>query len=52
LICAFAISVAICAASYRLIEGPLIASAHQKFRFDKRETRAIPDETDSALRQA
>jgi peptidoglycan/LPS O-acetylase OafA/YrhL len=31
---AFAISVAICAASYRLIEGPLIRRAHRKFRFD------------------
>jgi peptidoglycan/LPS O-acetylase OafA/YrhL len=31
---AFAISVAICAASYRLIEGPLISRAHRKFRFE------------------
>ena len=52
MICAFALSVAICAASYRLIEGPLIAMAHQKFSFDKRGTkRAIPDEADTALRQ-
>jgi len=35
MICAFALSVAICATSYRLIEGPLIAMAHQKFSFDK-----------------
>jgi peptidoglycan/LPS O-acetylase OafA/YrhL len=44
MICAFGVSVAICAASYRLIEGPLIAMAHRKFSFDKRETkRGIPD---------
>jgi peptidoglycan/LPS O-acetylase OafA/YrhL len=35
--CAFAISVAICAASYRLIEGPLIRMARRKFRYDKAE---------------
>jgi peptidoglycan/LPS O-acetylase OafA/YrhL len=35
-VCAFALSVAICAASYRLVEGPLIAMAHQRFSFDKR----------------
>jgi peptidoglycan/LPS O-acetylase OafA/YrhL len=34
-ICAFAISVAICSASYRLIEGPLIRMAHRKFSFGK-----------------
>ena len=34
-LCAFAISVAICAASYRFIEGPLIKSAHRRFSFDK-----------------
>jgi peptidoglycan/LPS O-acetylase OafA/YrhL len=33
-LCAFAISVAICAASYRLIEGPLIRMAHRKLTFD------------------
>lgn len=33
--CAFATSVAICTASYRLIEGPLITMAHRKFNFDK-----------------
>ncbi|HEX3358176.1 MAG TPA: acyltransferase [Tepidisphaeraceae bacterium] len=32
-ICAFAISVAICSASYRFIEGPLIRMAHRKFSF-------------------
>jgi peptidoglycan/LPS O-acetylase OafA/YrhL len=32
-ICAFAISVAICSASYLLIEGPLIRMAHRKFSF-------------------
>jgi peptidoglycan/LPS O-acetylase OafA/YrhL len=37
-ICAFAISVAICAASYALIEGPLIRMAHRKFSFGKPET--------------
>ena len=53
MICAFAVSVAICAASYRLIEGPLIAMAHQSFRFDKRGmTPDIPDKADTALRQA
>jgi peptidoglycan/LPS O-acetylase OafA/YrhL len=53
MICAFALSVAICAASYRLIEGPLIAMAHRKFSFDKRETKlAIPDKAETALRQA
>lgn len=31
--CAFAISVAICAASYRFIEGPLIRMAHRKFSY-------------------
>jgi peptidoglycan/LPS O-acetylase OafA/YrhL len=35
---AFAISVAICAASYRFIEGPLIRMAHRKFRFDAPKT--------------
>jgi peptidoglycan/LPS O-acetylase OafA/YrhL len=30
---AFAISVAICSASYLLIEGPLIRMAHRKFSF-------------------
>jgi peptidoglycan/LPS O-acetylase OafA/YrhL len=44
LICAFALSVAICAASYRLIEGPLIAMAHQKFSFDKRQ-RSLASQT-------
>jgi peptidoglycan/LPS O-acetylase OafA/YrhL len=34
-VCAFAISVSICAASYRLVEGPLIRMAHRKFGFDK-----------------
>jgi peptidoglycan/LPS O-acetylase OafA/YrhL len=34
-ICAFAISVAICAASYTLIEGPLVRMAHRKFNFCK-----------------
>jgi peptidoglycan/LPS O-acetylase OafA/YrhL len=33
--CAFAISVAICCASYRFIEAPLIRMAHRKFSFDK-----------------
>jgi peptidoglycan/LPS O-acetylase OafA/YrhL len=33
-ICAFPISVAICAASYRFIEGPLIRLAHRKFRYE------------------
>jgi peptidoglycan/LPS O-acetylase OafA/YrhL len=32
---AFAISVAICSASYTLIEGPLIRMAHRKFTFGK-----------------
>jgi peptidoglycan/LPS O-acetylase OafA/YrhL len=32
-ICAFATSVAICSASYLLIEGPLIRMAHRKFSF-------------------
>ena len=32
-LCAFAISIALCAASYRFIEGPLIRRAHQKFSF-------------------
>jgi peptidoglycan/LPS O-acetylase OafA/YrhL len=36
--CAFAISVAICSASYRLIEGPLIRMAHRKFSFGKPPT--------------
>lgn len=31
--CAFAISVAICWASYLLIEGPLIRMAHKRFRY-------------------
>src|SRR5262249_16234076 len=31
--CAFAISVAICWASYLFIEGPLIRMAHQRFRY-------------------
>ena len=44
LICAFALSVAICSASYRLIEGPLIAMAHQKFSFDKRQ-RSLASQT-------
>jgi peptidoglycan/LPS O-acetylase OafA/YrhL len=39
--CAFAISVTICAASYRLIEGPLITMAHRKFSFDKRERSGV-----------
>lgn len=34
-ICAFAISVAICSASYAPIEGPLIRMAQRKFSFDK-----------------
>jgi peptidoglycan/LPS O-acetylase OafA/YrhL len=34
-VCAFAISVSICSASYRIIEGPLIRTAHRKFSFDK-----------------
>jgi peptidoglycan/LPS O-acetylase OafA/YrhL len=34
-ICAFAISVAICTASYLLIEGPLIRMAHRKFSFSE-----------------
>ncbi|MGZ3351615.1 MAG: acyltransferase family protein [Xanthobacteraceae bacterium] len=42
LICAFALSIAICAASYRLIEGPLIAMAHRKFSFDKRQRSLAP----------
>ncbi len=53
MIFAFAVSVAICAASYRLIEGPLIAMAHQRFRFDRRGMKPdIPDKADTALRQA
>lgn len=32
--CAFVISVAISAGSYRLIEGPLIRLAHRKFSYD------------------
>lgn len=32
-ICAFAISVAICWASYLFVEGPLIRMAHQRFRY-------------------
>ncbi len=32
-ICTFAISIAICSASYLLIEGPLIRMAHRKFSF-------------------
>jgi peptidoglycan/LPS O-acetylase OafA/YrhL len=34
-VCAFAISVSICSASYRFIEAPLIKMAHRKFRFGK-----------------
>jgi peptidoglycan/LPS O-acetylase OafA/YrhL len=34
-ILAFAISIAICIASYRFIEGPLIRMAHRKFSFGK-----------------
>lgn len=34
-ILAFAISIAICVASYRFIEGPLIRMAHRKFTFGK-----------------
>ena len=34
-LCAFAISIAICAASYRFVEGPLIKSAHRKFGYGK-----------------
>jgi peptidoglycan/LPS O-acetylase OafA/YrhL len=34
-LCAFAISIAICAASYRFIEDPLIRSAHRKFSYGK-----------------
>jgi peptidoglycan/LPS O-acetylase OafA/YrhL len=34
-LCALAISIAICAASYRFIEGPLIKSAHRKFSYGK-----------------
>jgi peptidoglycan/LPS O-acetylase OafA/YrhL len=33
-LCAFALSVAICAVSYRFFEGPLIKMAHRKFTFD------------------
>ncbi len=33
--CAFAISVAICVASYRFIEGPMIRTAQRKFNFDE-----------------
>ena len=33
--CALAISVAICVASYRFIEGPMIRMAHRKFSFDE-----------------
>jgi peptidoglycan/LPS O-acetylase OafA/YrhL len=53
MICAFALSVAICTASYRLIEGPLIAMAHQRFSFDGRGMKPdIPDKADAAVRQA
>jgi peptidoglycan/LPS O-acetylase OafA/YrhL len=34
--CAFLLSIMICAASYRLIEAPLIKLAHRKFKFDRR----------------
>jgi peptidoglycan/LPS O-acetylase OafA/YrhL len=43
-ILAFAISIAICVASYRFIEGPLIRMAHRKFNFGKPQnsgTRAL-----------
>jgi len=43
--CAFATSVAICAASYRLIEGPLIRIAHRKFSFDKPERNGVARST-------
>src|SRR6476659_4128765 len=33
--CAFALSILICAASYRFVEGPLIRMAHRKFRFEQ-----------------
>jgi len=33
--CAFAVSVAICWASYLFIEGPLIRMAHERFRYSK-----------------
>jgi peptidoglycan/LPS O-acetylase OafA/YrhL len=39
--CAFAISIAICLASYRLIEGPLIKMAHRKFSFDEPKRCAV-----------
>jgi peptidoglycan/LPS O-acetylase OafA/YrhL len=35
MLCAFAISIAICAASYRFIEDPLMRSAHRKFSYGK-----------------
>jgi peptidoglycan/LPS O-acetylase OafA/YrhL len=45
-LCAFAISIALCAASYRLMEGPLIRMAHRKFSFGK------PSEISEDLRTA
>jgi peptidoglycan/LPS O-acetylase OafA/YrhL len=33
-VCAFLISIAICAASYRFVEGPLIRMAHRRFRYE------------------
>jgi peptidoglycan/LPS O-acetylase OafA/YrhL len=38
---ALAISVAICSASYRFFEGPLIRMAHQKYRFGDSPRKAV-----------
>jgi peptidoglycan/LPS O-acetylase OafA/YrhL len=45
--CTFLISVAICAASYRFIEGPLIRIAHRKFRYEN--PRQIDSDTLTAV---
>lgn len=37
-ILSFAISILICAASYRFVEGPLIKMAHRRFKFEKSGT--------------
>jgi peptidoglycan/LPS O-acetylase OafA/YrhL len=46
-VCAFAISVAICWASYLLIEGPMINAAHRKFSFG--DARDISSEASAAV---
>jgi len=46
-VCAFAISVAICWASYLLIEGPMINAAHRKFSYG--DARDISSEASAAV---